>query len=305
MKMVLDATDDYDSMAEVEENTELAISEWLTTFRGWGLLSSMLPTEKHRYFILSLVYASTHWNETTGGPYSTEKIFDTVKYVYENCPGKEIRHLVPRLGVWFEEVVDDDMSLTTSERKKSFTIFLRAKWMLEIKFVFEKKRVNTSLKDFAAEAVAQQMKIEDDIDSLEIPLTLLDNVYDKFKDEEWIRSHRIFKMEIESNESESDEEFMEAIEEADEALEEADEALEEADQVEDEVAENGKSTADNKETNDENVCDHELLVVEGQRDSNAEITTIDCSNTVEDRFELVTVWGVVYFFLMIFAFLCV
>jgi len=299
MKMVLDATDDYDSMAEVEENTELAISEWLTTFRGWGLLSSMLPTEKHRYFILSLVYASTHWNETTGGPYSTEKIFDTVKYVYENCPGKEIRHLVPRLGVWFEEVVDDDMSLTTSERKKSFTIFLRAKWMLEIKFVFEKKRVNTSLKDFAAEAVAQQMKIEDDIDSLEIPLTLLDNVYDKFKDEEWVRSHRNFKFELESYESEiDDEEFVEAIEEVDEVLEEAD-------QVEHEIAESGKRIAENKETIDENVCNHELLVEESQRVSNADISTIDCSNTLEDRFELVTVWGVMYLFLMIFAFLCV
>jgi len=305
MKMVLDATDDYDSMAEVEENTELAISEWLTTFRGWGLLSSMLPTEKHRYFILSLVYASTHWNETTGGPYSTEKIFDTVKYVYENCPGKEIRHLVPRLGVWFEEMVEDDLSLTTSERKKSFTIFLRAKWMLEIKFVFEKKRVNTSLKDFAAEAVAQQMKIEDDIDSLEIPLTLLDNVYDKFKDEEWIRSHRNFILEIESNESEIDDESEIDGEEFVETVEEADEALEEADQVEHEIAENSPSIADNKETNDDNFCDHELLVEESQRDFNADISTIDCSNTVEDRFELVTVWGVVYFFLMIFAFLCV
>eukprot|EP00091_Calanus_sinicus_P011732 TRINITY_DN26494_c0_g1_i1.p1 TRINITY_DN26494_c0_g1~~TRINITY_DN26494_c0_g1_i1.p1 ORF type:complete len:102 (+),score=14.14 TRINITY_DN26494_c0_g1_i1:213-518(+) len=90
MEMILEATEDYDSMADVEEKTERVLRTWLTTFRGLGLLSSMLPTEKHRYFILSLAYASSNWNESTGGPYSTEKIFDTVKYVYENCPGKEI-----------------------------------------------------------------------------------------------------------------------------------------------------------------------------------------------------------------------
>ena len=78
-------------------------------------------------------------------------------------------------------------------------------WMLEVKFVFEKKRVNRNLLDFAAEAVAQQMNNEDDIDNLEIPLTLFDVVYDKFKDVEWVRSYWNFKAELESAKSEIDE----------------------------------------------------------------------------------------------------
>ena len=213
----LEATEDYDSMAEVEEKAEKVLRTWLTSFQGWGLLSSMLPTEKHRYFILSLAYASANWNESTGGPYSTEKIFDTVKYVYENCPGKEIRHLVPRLGVWFEEMVEDDTAMKAHERMKSFTIFFNAKWMLEVKFVFEKKRVNRNLLDFAAEAVAQQMNVEEDIDNLEIPLTLFDAVDNKFKDVEWVRSYWNFKAELENAKSEIDEEEIAAIvEEADE-----------------------------------------------------------------------------------------
>ena len=78
-------------------------------------------------------------------------------------------------------------------------------WMLEVKFVFEKERVNRNLLDFAAEAVAQQMNNEDDIDNLEIPLTLFDVVYDKFKDVEWVRSYWNFKAELESAKSEIDE----------------------------------------------------------------------------------------------------
>ena len=154
MKMILEATEDYDSMTEVEEKTEKVLRTWLTSFQGWGLLSSMLPTERHRYFILSLAYASANWNESTGGPYSTEKIFDTVKFVYENCPGKEIHHLIPRLGVWFDEMVEDDTAIKTRGRQKNFSIFFNAKWMLEVKFVFETKRVNRNLLDFASEAVA-------------------------------------------------------------------------------------------------------------------------------------------------------
>ena len=79
MNMILAATEDYDSRFDVEEKVEKTLKTWLTSFQGWGLLSSMLPTQKHRYFLVSLAYASANWNEETGGPYSTQRIFDTVK----------------------------------------------------------------------------------------------------------------------------------------------------------------------------------------------------------------------------------
>ena len=45
---------------------------------------------------ISAAYTSTNWDEGTGGEFSEEKVFDTVKYVYDNMPGKELHNLVVR-----------------------------------------------------------------------------------------------------------------------------------------------------------------------------------------------------------------
>ena len=42
-------------------------------------------------------------------------MFETVKYVYDNMPGKELRTLLPKFGCWFEEIVDGGRSC---EKKK-------------------------------------------------------------------------------------------------------------------------------------------------------------------------------------------
>jgi len=46
MEMILEATDRYRSMKEVEKNTEGSLKKWLTTYEGWGLLTSILPVSK-------------------------------------------------------------------------------------------------------------------------------------------------------------------------------------------------------------------------------------------------------------------
>jgi len=81
----------------------------------------------------------------------------------------------------------------SNERRKSFSIVFNAKWSLEIQFLIEKKRVNTSLLDLAAEAVALRIKDRNDVVNLEVPVTLFDNVYDKFSDVKWIRSYWNFE----------------------------------------------------------------------------------------------------------------
>eukprot|EP00092_Neocalanus_flemingeri_P090109 GFUD01114105.1.p1 GENE.GFUD01114105.1~~GFUD01114105.1.p1 ORF type:complete len:173 (+),score=25.33 GFUD01114105.1:159-677(+) len=167
-------------MAEVEEKTEEAMKKWLTTFQGWGLLSTTSIPDKQGNFLHSVVRARNNWNEATDGPYSAEKIFVTIKSNWE------FQQFLPSL--WGRFV---DLGLSTGSRKKCFTIFLKkGGWRtLEIKFEVEKKRVNTSLLDQTTEAVAQQMQIGDNIARLEIPLTLFEKVKDKFKDAEWVRSH--------------------------------------------------------------------------------------------------------------------
>ena len=188
MDLILQATEEVatDNIIDIEAGAEESLKEWLVTFQGWGLLSSILDSKMHRHVLLSLAYTSSNWDESTGGEFTEEKVFETVKYVYDNMPGKELRTLLPKFGCWFEEIVDGGRSC---ERKKMLTLFFNAKWALEIKFVLEKKRVNKNLVDLAAEAVAQKFVIEEEIEDLDIPETLYNVVREKFRDTEWVRSY--------------------------------------------------------------------------------------------------------------------
>ena len=198
MELILDATDeaDSDNLIDIEEAAEDATREWLVTFQGWGLLSSILDSKIHRHVVLSLAYTSANWDTDTGGEFSEEKVFDTVKYVYDNIPGKEMHILVPKFGIWFEEIIDGGKK---EERMKHFTLFFNAKWALEVKFVIEKKRIYNNLLDLAAEAAVQDIMIEEEIEELDIPETLFEVVREKFRDAEWVRSFWSAKQDIEGD----------------------------------------------------------------------------------------------------------
>jgi len=209
--MILEATKDYDNaIVHIEAGVEMQLRNWLTTFQGWGLLSSILPIERYGYFIAGLAYTSANWDESSGGPYSAEKIFDTVKFVYDDSPGKEIWNLVPTLWGSLEDNYDDalngnqiEIDLKNADRMKSFTIWFNAKWLLEVKFLIEKKRNNHNLLDLAAEAVAFQVSNREDLAALEIPPTLHSNLMGKFGDVLWVRGHQITLLENEEVETES------------------------------------------------------------------------------------------------------
>jgi len=188
MELILASTQlsETDNIIDIEAEAEDSLREWLVTFQGWGLLSSVLDSKMHRHVLLSLAYTSSNWDEGTGGEFTEEKVFNTVKYVYDNMPGKELHTLLPKVGVWFEEIID---GTETSERKKLLTLFINAKWALEIRFVLEKKRVNRNLVDLSAEALVKNILTEEEIDDLNIPETLFNVVKGKFRDIEWTRSY--------------------------------------------------------------------------------------------------------------------
>merc|ERR1712112_789570 len=186
MGIVLTAAKDYEDLADIEDKTEEVLRRWLKSFRGWGLLSCMVAVEKHRHFLMALLYTWANWQEATGGVRTEQKVFNTVKYVYEHIQGKNIGSMVPEFGVWFEEL---DSRTEEGERRKSLTFFFKAQWDLEVGFIVEKKRVNDSLVDLAAEAVAKHLEDVEDVTKLEIPKTLFEPMFVKFKDAEWIRGH--------------------------------------------------------------------------------------------------------------------
>jgi len=207
MNLILESTlEDWEVPVNIEETAENKLKDWLTTFRGWGLLSSLLPTNIHRYFILSLAFTSANWDETSGGPFTEEKAFEAVKTVYNTVPGKELASILPTFGVWFEENVAKDEG---AERRKHLSLFFRAKWVLEVKFILEKKRVNNSLVELAAEAVVQHIKFPKELEDLEVPEVLNGILKHKLKDADWVRSYWSLREHLEA--SDSDLEFEESV----------------------------------------------------------------------------------------------
>ena len=86
------------------------------------------------------------------------------------------------------------------QRKKHLSLFLNAKWALEVKFIIEKKRINRSLADLAAEAVVQNILIEEEVEELDIPECLFPRLRTKFADIEWLRSYWSSKEDLEEPE---------------------------------------------------------------------------------------------------------
>ena len=81
MELILGATEaiDNDYLTNFGDVAEEVVKEWLVTFQGWGLLSSILDSNKHGYVVQSLAYTSTTWE----GEFSKENVFDTTA-----CLGK-------------------------------------------------------------------------------------------------------------------------------------------------------------------------------------------------------------------------
>lgn len=201
MELFLQSTQDWEVPVDIEETAEIKLREWLTTFQGWGLLSSILPPLKHRYFILSLAFTSANWDTNSGGEYTEEKAFEAVKEVYQHVQDKDLASILPKFGIWFEENVKVDKG---AERRKNLTLFFNAKWVLELKFVVEKKRINHSLLELAAESVVHRIRFKDQVAQLEIPETLLPVMREKFKDEDWVRSYWSLRDHVEGPYSEGE-----------------------------------------------------------------------------------------------------
>jgi len=78
------------------------------------------------------------------------------------------------------------------ERTKSLVVFIKGQWDFEVRFSVSKRRkVGSTLLELAAEAVAQQVWREEDLDTkkLEVADTLRDDLLGYFNDAEWVRKH--------------------------------------------------------------------------------------------------------------------
>ena len=175
-----------DSTVDIEEAAEEVLRDWMTSFQGWGLLTSLVPYASIRHIKLCLEHKSQTWDADKQGKYQEEEVFNTVRQIYDRVEGKEIKRSLPKIAIWFEEIVTGGEE---SERKKNLTICLSGKWELEVLFVVEKKRVNRNLVELAAETLVRSIYSEEEMEKLEVPRELLDTVKNKFRDAEWVRDY--------------------------------------------------------------------------------------------------------------------
>jgi len=199
IKLILVATEaaGNDNTVDIEEAVQESLKGWLTSFQGWGLLSSLVPVASIRHIVLSLAYISDIWDVDRQGEYSVEKVFNIVKKMHDNIEGKEIGRSLPKTAIWFEEIVTGGEE---NERKKNLTLCFYGKWVLEAKFVVEKLRVNRNLKELSAETLVRNIYNKEEVENLEIPNELLDTVRSKFSDAEWVRDHWRLKAHLEEPE---------------------------------------------------------------------------------------------------------
>ena len=186
MEQMLLATEDFVDIDTFENKSEEFLQQWLGTFRGWGLLSSMLPSSAQYFFIAQLTKTRRNWSRQE--VFTHQAAFEEVIARYEH-DGKELMNLIPDFGISIDELVENN----ENERKKLVTLHFDAKWKLEVKFTIEKKRVRDSLLEFAAEKVGHMLEHEAAVDELEIPEVLKKQVAEKVRDGFWIRSHKKVK----------------------------------------------------------------------------------------------------------------
>merc|ERR1719414_1174976 len=155
MEMVLKATEHYEYVSDIELLVEDHLRDWLCSYRGWGLVSNIVPSEQYRHFLLALFYISRDWVEATGGPRTGVKVFNTVKYIYNHIPEKRLQSLVPDFAVMLE-----DMEFESSGgRKKTLSVYFTMDQSdIEVIFILEKKRANNNLVDLAAEIVSKNVR---------------------------------------------------------------------------------------------------------------------------------------------------
>ena len=132
MRMVLSAVDKRTiSIEDMEGEIYDSFYDWLITLEGWGLLSSVVHIQESRHFLMALLYTSANWVEATGGPRTNQKVFNSVKFIYDHIEGKSLADMVPQFGVWFEEMEPRQKS---TERTKRLVVFIKGQWDFEVTF---------------------------------------------------------------------------------------------------------------------------------------------------------------------------
>jgi len=196
MHIIMEAMEDFEDLEKVEFMAIEGVKDWFMMYSGWGLLSSLLDGKLQNKFLRSLQYVKLNW-PFQQKEISEEGCWELVKKSYNDTfqSKSEDKELVQENSPFDELIPHFDVSVVEGEglggengRKKMIKLKFAKKWNLEVNFVVEKKKSECSLVDVASKAVAKMLNDEEDIEDLEIPITLRKPLRSKVADWRWINS---------------------------------------------------------------------------------------------------------------------
>lgn len=177
MNIIIDALKDFEHSGVSEELAMEQLRSWFKTFSAWGLLSTLLPRKQHDYFNECLRQIKEKW--PLGKQYSEEACWTLF------IEDLDLEAVIPEFDIL---IYEGDFGVE-SKRKKWIELQLVSNWSLSIKFTAEKKKCDrTTLVQTAASAVASQLGDLEDVNMLQIPITLKSPVTKRIRDLKWMSS---------------------------------------------------------------------------------------------------------------------
>jgi len=178
MNILIDALEHFENIESAEEIATEDLTSWLMTYSGWGLLSTLLPRQKHVKFNRMLREIKENWTQYYDGEYFEEGCWAIL------CQDTDVEDIMPEFEV---TICDDDFGGEVG-RKKWMDLSFVSTWNLTVRFSIEKKRCETNLVNIAAAAVGKHIEDADTIEQLEIPVTLRSPLSKMRRDQRWLTS---------------------------------------------------------------------------------------------------------------------
>ena len=160
------------------ENLKVArddLRKWFLTYKGWGLLSALLPRQQHIVSEQALSNIKQNW--------PMEKEYNEKVCWEVFAQDVDWEAMIPE----FEVTIEKGNFGYEAWRKKWMNLRLSAdKWQLEAKFVATKHKMGKeNLVAIAARAIAKHLENTEDIEDLEIPRDLRKPIAQMMEDIRW------------------------------------------------------------------------------------------------------------------------
>ena len=180
--ILLRSLENFKDPKSFEASVQNELNSWFMSYSGWGLVASLLPKKLQMMYIKTLGSVKRKWPLNFEGECTDEKCW---KLVLESS----IKDLLPKCEVKVEDVSDECFDSKLPRGRKWLSLIFSNQWSLEIKFCVQKKKSEVTLVNLAAKTVAECIRSNDDIDTvnaLEIPLTLMTPIDVEMRALKWI-----------------------------------------------------------------------------------------------------------------------